>query len=417
LSVAAPASAGHGPFTATAVVAMVVVGAIAAAAFLGLSAVAPALRAPGAGAHALSRSAVGFAGAVRLLNDSGVPVMVSRGELPKGVNDAALLVLTPSIGNVSPGGGEVDAVVRRHTGPTLIVLPKWIAVEDPGRRGWVRRIGQLDAGPLKGLLPPDLSVDLAVAQGASRPVLQAGASPAFAEGTRLSFGPVQNLQAAKATTAVPALLDPAGRVVLAETKARQVYVLTDPDLLNNKGLASWETARSAVAMIDALRGYRAPVVFDVSLLGYKRSRDLMATLVEPPFLAATLCGLFAAVLMGLHAAVRFGPLARPERAFALGKRTLADNSAALIGLARRRPRMARRYAALTRAEAARALGAPRDLEPEALDALLDRMGAARAEAPFSELAAEAERAGTDAELMQAASKLYRWRVEMTREPG
>ena len=44
---------------------------------------------------------------------------------------------------------------------------------------------------------------------------------------------------------------------------------------------------------------------------------------------------------------------------AFGKRALADNSAGLIRLARREPRMAPRYLDLTRAAVARALGVTR----------------------------------------------------------
>jgi hypothetical protein len=79
--------------------------------------------------------------------------------------------------------------------------------------------------------------------------------------------------------------------------------------------------------------------------------------------------------------------------------------------------MAARYAAVIRAEAARAVGLPRDLPPETLDPLLDRLRPERAGAPFSALLAEAKAARTDADLMRVAARLHRWKVEMTCEPG
>ena len=71
-----------------------------------------------------------------------------------------------------------------------------------------------------------------------------------------------------------------------------------------------------------------------------------------PCLGATLCLAAAALLMALQALTRFGAPRQAGRAIALGKRALADNSAALIRLARREARMAPRYLDLTRASVA-----------------------------------------------------------------
>ena len=410
MSSVAAAARPSGPFSTAAVVTMVVVGAVAALLFLVLSAEAPDLRSPtDGGAHALSRSAVGFAGLTRLLRETGVPVVVSRGEVPVGPK--GLLILTPGL---SSNRADLNAAIRTE-GRTLIILPKWGAAPDLRHPGWVRKMGMLPPKAIADGVGLTAGSGLAQGKGVSSPVLGPGAD-LFAAGTRLQFGRVESLQTRTGGGATPALVDPNGAVVLSKAVGRNVYVLTDPDLLNNHGLASLQSARSGLAMLDALRGYDGPVIFDVTLNGYKRSRNLLKVLLEPPFLAATLCGLAAALLMGLHAAVRFGPTRTPERAIALGKRALADNAAALIRLAKRQPKMGGRYAALTRAQAARAVGAPRDLAPEALEPMLDRLSRAQPDTPpFSALASAARSAETEADLMQAAKALYRWRVEMTRE--
>src|ERR1051325_6434417 len=100
---------------------MVLVGVISFCAFMALSAYAPDLRSgQDGGAHALSKSAVGFAGLAELLRDQGVPVQVSRGQLPKTKEDRGLLILTPSL-NVQP-----KEIGRIHfSGTVLVVLPKW----------------------------------------------------------------------------------------------------------------------------------------------------------------------------------------------------------------------------------------------------------------------------------------------------
>ena len=89
-------SAGETParalFTPRAVLWMVLAGVFAFCAFLSLSAYAPDFRGHGdPGAHALSRSAVGYAGMVELLRAQGQPVVISRTDRPA----AGLLILTP----------------------------------------------------------------------------------------------------------------------------------------------------------------------------------------------------------------------------------------------------------------------------------------------------------------------------------
>ena len=80
--------------------------------------------------------------------------------------------------------------------------------------------------------------------------------------------------------------------------------------------------------------------------------------------------------------------------------------------------MAPRYAAFTRAAAAKAVGAPRDLAGQPLTEFLDRLGRQRgAKGSLADLEAEAARVGDRKTLLGVARRLYRWRLEMTRERG
>ena len=79
--------------------------------------------------------------------------------------------------------------------------------------------------------------------------------------------------------------------------------------------------------------------------------------------------------------------------------------------------MGGRYADIVRGLAARAVSAPRDLAGDALTVFLDRLGAkGRTRDTLSDLKAVADGARTRSELMDAAARLHRWRLEMTREP-
>ena len=397
-------------FRARTVLVMVLVGVVSFSALLVLSAYAPDLRSGSdGGAHALSRSAVGYAGLVELLKGLGEAPIISRGTPPPVRGGSGLLILTPT-----PATEPKEIPNLRFSGAVLVVLPKWQTAPQPLNPRWVDRIG---------LLPPELVVHsmgggrtVERRNGVSRPVLQAAPdAPIFPANERFPLGPVDSFQTLSGPMLTPLLVDASGRTVLAMSRVRPILVLSDPDLLNNHGLADLTTARSAVGILGDLRA-GGPVVFDVTLAGFSRGRSLLRLAFEPPFVGASLCLAVAALLMGLHAWVRFGPAARPARALALGKRALADNSAALVRMAKREPLMAEPYAVLTRDAVARTVGAPRDLSPDQLEALLDRLGAARGvNTTFSSLAAEARRAGTTADLMQAAQKLFQWRGEMRRD--
>lgn len=417
---------------------LLAVGVFCASAFAVLSAYAPDLKSGSdGGGHALSESAIGYAGLTRLLKEDGDPVLISRGPPHAAAEAPGVLILTP--------GFDTDPELVAKTGfdgPTLVVLPKWVVEAHPKHRGWVRRLtvarGEAAITPLTAIkgspakeataspasddqtdeaapAPTILVPSLARRSGASQPVLS-GNGDLFGEDVRLQLGRIDALQTLSGRGWSPILTDEQGRAVLARRDGTNLYVLSDPDLLNTQGLKSLENARAASAIVEALRDGSGPVIVDVTLHGFSRGRVFLKLAMEPPFLGLTLCLLAAAALMGWHAFTRFGAPPPPARAFALGKRALADNSAALIRLAKREPVMGAGYAALERNTVARLIGAPRNLSPEELDALLDRIAEAKGvEGRITQLTIEAAVASDIDALMRVAAKLHRWRLEMTRE--
>ena len=392
---------------------VVLVGVFAFSAFAALSAYAPDLRTGADGrAHALSKSAVGFSGLEQLLRDDGAPVLISRGPPPQAQPSQGVLVLTPS---EETAPKAVDAI--RYSNVILLVLPKWDVAAQPLRQGWVYKTGLIDpnavAAPLKDLAA---ATTIQRRKGTSQPVLHGGRGPPMCEHVSdWAVGPTESLQTLSGADWIPVLSDDKGKAVLALSRKRPVFVLADPDLFNTHGLVSLVTARTAVRILQTLSS-GGPVIFDVTLNGFTRGRSLLRLSLEPPFLGVTLCLLAAAGMMGLQAIARFGPPLRPPPAIALGKRALADNSAALVRMARREARMAGPYADLVRDDAARAVGAPRDLDPAELEGVLDRLGKAKgAGAVFTELAARARAATSAGELMRTAKDLFQWKAEITGE--
>jgi hypothetical protein len=414
-------------FSPKVVLGMIVAGIFAFSAFIVLSTYAPDLQSGDNGqAHALSKSAVGYGGMVRLLRELNEPVVVSRRDLSR--DQPALIIFTPAP-NVSR-----DAYVKaaQLSSRTLVVMPKWRGSVDPKHPGWVgdlKAISPQDQTDLlKAIGTPKATMSITKDTGARRLV---GAPGSLAEGMSVDTGPIRDLQSVSGPGLVPVLSDAQGRIVLARRMPTETYILADPDLINTMGLKDVRTARAGVGILRILRDDRSvrqayrqdagrTIAFDVTLNGFARSRSVLKLAFEAPFVGATLCLVVAALLMGLHAAARFRAVRRGERALALGKDALIDNSAGLIRMAKREPALAPRYGELQRAAAIKALGGLRAggsrLEGQALTDFLDRQGERFGAADSaSRLEEETRTVRSLGDLMKVAAKWHQWRLEMTRE--
>ncbi|HEY3696841.1 DUF4350 domain-containing protein [Phenylobacterium sp.] len=407
-------------FSPKTVLTLVLVALFAFSAFAVLATYAPELRGgEDGGAHALSKSAVGFAGAAALLRAEGTPVVVSRAPDLKRT-EAALVILTPP-----PGADAADLQRLASDNPTLVVLPKWQAAPDPLQPGWVRKLGLGFGGDAATRMLAKLAKATAIANREDvRPAalrLAPGIRATTPEGQPFDFGvqrtgPIDRLQTLDGRDWEPLVVDEVGHAVLAASRThKNIYVLADPDLLNTQGLANLDTARAATALVEVLRADRRGVLFDVTLHGFGRSRNLGRLLLDPPMLGATLCAVAAALLMGAHALVRFGPTPPSERAFALGARALVDNSAGLVRMADREAELAQPYAALTEALVARATGGRAGGGRDPAERL-DRLERQRRITSNRRTLAELTRAvKTPADLLAAARRWRDWKLEMTRD--
>ena len=405
------AGASHSPFRPVVIIALILAAVFALSAMAALDAFSPELSSGNDGReHALSKSAVGYAGVVKLMRETGRPVLLSRGALG-AVNDENLLVLTPAVGQ------ETDTLDERRwsSQATLLILPKWQTIGQPFRKGWVEQMGQLTAGEALSVLPDDLRPDLAMASRSSnQPVVLLGPDdepigpPVTIQGLRTLSGPGWSpLVTVRGGGAVVLMHDDTG-----------VMVVSDPDLLNTLGMDKPAKAQTALGLIDAVAIPDQAVVFDLTLHGFGRPRSILRLLLEPPLLGFTLCLLFAAGLVFWQAANRFAPHRKGDRAVALGKKALADNTAALVRLARRERSMARPYADLVRRQAAKAVAAPPNLSHDGLTQLLDRLARRQGvQTDFETLSNEADQARNAGDMMVVVRKLLNWKSEMTRGRG
>jgi hypothetical protein len=397
-----------GVFRPVVVLFLVLAGVFSFSAYFVLSAYAPDLKGgDDGGAHALSRSAVGFAGMVRLLQAETIPVLINRDGPAKRDPNWGLLVLTPE--EATKPSDLFDFTTA--SGPTLVVLPKWETEPDPLNSGWVRKSGLISPEALKALLVGRVTTTVSRRAGVAPVQLTMVQDPSH---PTTPTGPIDRLQTLSAEGMITVAADQTGAAVLVRTGDSRLYILSDPDLLNTQGLKDLSTARAGAGLLLAIRKGDGPVVFDVSLNGLKHAPSLLKIAFEPPFLGATLCLVGAAFLMALHAANRFGAPERTMRALALGKSALAENSAGLIRMAKREPHMAGGYLELNRNAVAKALGATR-LSGADLDAYVDRLGERTGAGRLSTLAEQVSAVRDRDGLTRFAQRLYQWRLEMTRE--
>lgn len=377
----------------------------------------------------------GYAALAAYLDQRGYAV--SHARTVPALRQPGLLVLTPP---AAADGAELTRIVeaRRRIGPTLVITPKWLAVplkdslraaQAGARPGWVTLLAA-ELPEWSGFYD-DLSVQL-------KPMRSGGMIAAWRGADTAGALPnSEHVLSGSGERLVPLVVgDTDGRVLAgfiqdegdypgvsdmaagdfagtdpdeADLDVYPVAFVFEPDLLNNYGFADVANARLAERLVDALDDTDTQsVVFDLTLNGYGRSPNLLTLAFKPPFLAATLCLLLAALVLGWRAFLRFGPPLRRGPTLAFGKRALVGNAAGLLRRAQRLHLTGQPYADAARERIARALALPHRLDPAATEAAIDRALAARAPSapPFSAAAATMRAARRPVDLVRAAQVLH-----------
>lgn len=437
-NIAMGGSGGGNPFARSTVLLMLAIGFAAFLALLYAIGAGGALRPSNNGAaHGASVSSVGYAALARLLEQTGTEVAYGRSA--SGLQGQDLLIVTPGPG-ADPKALTALVLQRAFSGPTMIILPKWTTSREEGfTSGWVRLDSPFEAlqGPylLSGLLKVDVAIEGLDAAFAARPfvqpteqqdrirlVRQGLKSRVVITGDRLKTV-IADKQTGKARVAViddggwyPALDASAVDDPKDDPKIEQgrypVVIVADADLMNNMALANRETARQALALIDAsYSGGGQKVVFDLTQNGLGTTDNLLTVAFRPPFLAAVICLALAAIAFGWIAFHRFGPPIAEAQPFGFGKTALVTGSAGLIRRMRRDHLVAPAYADLVRDRAARGLGLSPSMPHEEVEARLTLVAPDADGHSFEELGAKMRAARDRPGILSAARALHAWKKE------
>jgi hypothetical protein len=388
------------------------------------------------GSHVGGRGLNGYAALAEYLEERGHTVRRSRNE--GALNNAGLLVLTPPQWT---DGAELEEIVsaRRYAGPTLVVTPKWLPVKAPqgakgAKEGWVY-LDNTTEPTWQGFLD-DVGVTIAPVSGRNG----AGWKGAGLSGT---LPDAQKVLSGTGPRLAPLVVSQSGGRILAayvedggnypmledlaiDLKGRTeldddiypIVVVFEPDLLDNYGMSSKQNALLAEKLFAAAGEHAEdqPIVFDLTLNGHGRTTNLLTLAFTPPFLAATLCLILAAIALGWRAFLRFGPPRRSGRAIAYGKRALVANTAGLLRRTRRFHLISGPYIGWARRRLVQALGLPREAGQAETDAAIDRALAARQPdaTPFTRIVARLSAATRPYDLVQAAHDLHALERTLTR---
>ena len=419
---------------------MIAIGVVGFFGALVLGTYAPDLEGEGhAGAHAASRAAIGFSGLVRLAGATGRDPRILRGEQDWTSDD--LVVATPE--NAATSLDKILAA-RGTEKPTLYVLPKWNAVEDRQHKGWARIAGLLPTFEPEGVfapgirfaikrhldrMPPLRTADfhlpdsLDFATPAKLQVIEPGdgnPSTQAPEPIHITVAPPgddgDGQQAPESfdytyDDIAPLITDGSGGIVLG--RIGNLFILADPDLLDNAGMKRAANGASALALLDWLSPANdRHIGFDVVLNGFGEGKSLLRLAFDPPFLAMTLALAAMALLLGIRAAGRFGAPRPRARAIAFGKAALVDNGALLVSKARKARLLGGRYAEVIREQAVHAFGVSPRFSPAEVDSYLDGLGQGER---FTDLARRAEAADKENDMLAAARALHAWKREVVRD--
>lgn len=392
---------------------LVAIGVVAFIALWALIALGPQLSSGNdGGGHALSKAAPGYAGIVDLIERSGADVELRRSEEAPEYDGEwrQLLVLTPTHRTKAD---EIARIIKGHRGgPVLIVLPKWQTGKHPEKAGWSGN--GFPSAPSPGLLPPTAGkVDRIAGEAHARGATAAGT----VGGHRLSV-PLRGLrsQVVVAEDFDTLVGFPHGGAILARHRRDNIYILSEPDLVNNLAFANRESAKAAAMLVDAVAedAEADGLAFDLTLNGFGSGRSLLRFAFVPPFIGITLCLIAAGLLALWQAWMRFGPALKPGRAIPVSKAALIANSADLIKQARRELDGADAYVKSQRTAIARRLHAPAGLDDAATDRWIDRHLRAGSEL-FSSLARRLPLARNTHEFLADAQALHDIRKDLLRD--
>lgn len=291
-----------------------------------------------AGADSFSFSAIGHRAFAELMQRSGVTVVRRRSERGFAVGPSAALLAAEPLSGAADSDVSFVRITRLidHSlmaGTSLvIVLPKWSGKPNPLNPAWIvdrEPLGRVIVQGLLDALPLGTERDLRLAPDASGDrVLLCDAS--WSERMTVRLRDPQLLETSSSLEPVVACGDAV--LVARVAEAEGVYLIADPDLLNNHGLGRASNAEAAGGFFLRRLGI-TELIIDETIHGFIRTSGLFREFLEFPLVLAVAHGMLVLGLLIWSAQGRFGKPDPPPAPLGSGKEILIRNAALMIRLA------------------------------------------------------------------------------------
>ena len=367
-------------------------------------------------ANSFSRGPIGHHAFIAFLKELGYSVRISRSPRRQPADDETLFLLEPDPGQ----GGELLDAARKRGGRVFVALPKWRGGSVVAGRRVFRLVSEDRAA--RALTPwTELPIVGRDAQlGVPFSVQDEGGSR-----WPVRLKPAQTLFEDRWIT--PLLRCDAGLILgrIRGAGGAQVYCLTDPGLLSNRGLRQIDNARLMAHILEQVVGPSGRIVVDETIHGFQSRPNLLQALTRWPlgFLSLQIVVLLL-VLIWLSSQ-RFGGLRRSDQGIQAGKGALIDNIARLQCYAGHLRHALGRYYAHALREVARGEHLSGN-DPAELETELDRRRELRGLRPeTAELGSQVRAvakprregsASSEADLLALAGRIDSWMKEMNDGP-
>ncbi|MCG8425473.1 MAG: hypothetical protein MJE77_46945 [Proteobacteria bacterium] len=431
------------PFRRQTVILLASIAAISFAAAVVVAIFSEDISAPSStGANTYSRSAIGHRGLVELLERLDVPVLVSEhNSAGKARQGAALIAAEPIVLNSDGKRARALRQMMAESSIMLLIMPKWYGLPSATRPGWIDAIQLLLPGeitPIFGavglsaeLVRPTSPGPISGPQSAAQSLLwQIDSS---AEGTLFAVPTLRAPQLIRSDSLAP-VISTADGILLGVTTidgqkagrpdqdGRELWVLSDPDVLSNHGLGKGQNAVLTAQLIQILRDRGSgTVVFDETMHGFRKEPSLWRSLFEFPLALVTIQAFLAVVLLLWASTGRFGKPLTPAPAIEPGKAFLIESTAMLLRFGHHADHALERYFQTALRQVAHALHAPQHLGGQTRMAWLERVARVRGiDENLADLQREVGavrrgRRADEARAVEVAHRIYRWREAMTRD--
>jgi len=323
-----------------------------------------------AGNDSFSSSALGHRAFAELLSRSGITVKRRRSHRIGALGDSTALVLAEPK-REREGGLDAEefraltmAAVDRHF-PIVIVLPKRVGGEDENHPGWIGAAEVMHPDSVLALMRRFMPLrDLTIKR---RGQYSGACSTSWGERLAVSLSPAQFItgRLTPVVTCDAGVL--VGRMRFSttdgdSTSGSEIYLVSDPDLVNTVGLGSAENA-GVVSGLLLSRLHARTVWFDETLHHPVLSMSLATEMLRYPLVLALVQSLLLLGFIIAASVTRFGK-ARETRPPDESKRALVNSIAGLLSATGRPAETLGAYLSQSLRDTAERYGLPADLRLE-----------------------------------------------------